>query len=370
MGNKFTWLIVVILLGILSLGYLYIKDKNQATAPQSTRQTLRANSENYNSANDLYTQRQYGKAIEKYNAAINDTDSLTQEALIKSRIAWATAYEGDNLKAIELFKEIIDDPKYATDSEEIKRGKATAVVALSSIFYQTHDKKITEKIFSGKPYEDFIKKEDDSDISIAYRRLMEYASSLSSSPNLLAEGRIALWYGIKIYQLNKKKIISETEKKQIQEYKEIIKLKLAYIDKNSGYDRNYYDNSRSTVIPVLLRFKAIAMGSLTIVGDTSMGDPEKIFQEALALPQPEWTTSQTRYSYAVFLAATYGSKRKEDIANLLSDFYTPSTGTEFSWRTWLLNEKNNPTRSEDVIPLLASIDPKFKALVVSLGWKF
>ena len=208
------------------------------------------------------------------------------------------------------------------------------------------------------------------DIDIAYRRLLEYASSLSSPPDLLAEAQIAKWYAVKTYRLKTKGTISEEEKRQIKEYEVIAKSKLAYINNNYTDDRNYYQGSKTTILPILLRLKGIAVGSLTAAGDTSLGDPEKIFLEALQLPQPLWVSSVTRFTYAVFLAAAYGEKRKEDIANLLSDFYTPSSGVELDWRTWLSNELANPTADQQSIRLLASIDPKFKALLANSGWKF
>ncbi|MDO8481971.1 MAG: hypothetical protein Q7S75_02730 [bacterium] len=369
--NKSVWIVLgigVLLLGGFGAAYFYlVKSSNQP--PLLAIQTLRSENKNYREADVLFSSRQYSQAIVKYTEALQGVDSLSQEILIKFKIAEATRYIGDYLKAIDLFKDIIDNPRYTSDDQEIKQGKASAVVSLTAIFYQTQDKKVTEKIFSGRPYEDFITKEDADNIDNAYRRLFEYASSLSSPPNLLSEARIAAWYALQIYDLKKKKTINDAEKQKVQEYDAIVKSKLAYIRENSSDVRNYYEGSREKVLPLLLRSEGIIVGALTIGGDTSLGDPEKIFQEALALPQPEWDRAVTEESYAIFLAGYYGDKRKDDIDFLLASFYSPPTGTELSLQTLLLNEKTNPTRGRENFLLLASADPKFKDLLISLGWK-
>lgn len=366
---------IFLFLGLFGIGYYFysVKLKNQ-TSPSnlSTNRILQSMSGSYKEADSFYTQRQYDKAIEKYNAALNDTDSLKQEVLVRTKLAMATNNAGDSLGAVEIFKDIVDNPKYAIDDEEIKRAKSHAVSAMIGLFYQMNDRAVANKIFSGKPYEDFIKKEDAGDLDIAFRRLAEYASSLSSTPDLMVEARIIKWYAIKVYDLKTETGISEEEKKFIPEYEAIVKSKLAYIDKNYGDDQNYYVNSKRMVLPVLLRLKGIAVGSLTAAGDTSLGNPETVFQEALALPQPPWVSNVTKYVYAVYLAADFGEQRKNDIANLLSFFYEPPRGTEPNLQTLLLNELNgqaNPTHTPKSLRLLASVDPKFKELLVGLGWQ-
>ena len=152
-GNKFVEVIIilaVLLLVGLGAGYFVVKNKNQVTPPSTSHQTLQSTSENYREADDFYSQRLYGQAIEKYNAALSEVDSLSQEVVIRLKIARATRDAGDNLKAVELFKDIIDNSRYANDLEEIRRGKTVAVAGLVAIFYQTHDRAVTEKIFSVK----------------------------------------------------------------------------------------------------------------------------------------------------------------------------------------------------------------------------
>gem|GEM_PF-3302280 len=369
--NKSTRIIItLLLLGFFSLSYFYFVNKNQTTPSLTTHQTLLSTSKTYKEGEDFNSQGAYDKSIEKYNAAMSDAKSLSQEMLIKLKIAWATKNAGDNFKAVDLFKDIVSSQTYASDVPEVKQAKAIALIGLSSVFYQTRDKAISEKIFSGKPYEDFIKQEDGDDITIAYRRLMEYASSLSSFPDLLAESHIAMWYALKIYELKHKQTVTEEEKTHIQEYTVIVKTKLAYVDSHSRDPQNYYGGSRNTNLPFLLRFKAISMGALMVSGDASLGNPEEVFLQALSLPQDAWTKSQTKFAYAVFLAAAYKEQRKNDISDLLSDVYDPPTGSEFNWRTLLSNEKDNPTLAADTIKVLVAVDPKFKAFLLSLGWKF
>lgn len=376
-NNLIRTTITLLVLGSFVLSYFYFyrerDEENQAilVPSKSANDSLLLTSENFNRANDFFTQRTYNLAIEKYNAALLDADSLSEEILIKLQIAKATANAGDNLKAVELLKDIIENPKYISEEEEVKREKVDVVTTLISIYYNTHDKAVADKIFFGKPFDAFIKREDAGNFEIAFRRLEEYASTLSSTPSLLGEIRIAKSYAVVIYDLKTRGNLSEEEKKQIQEYKVIIKSKLTYVDDHMNNPRNYYRNS-SDKREILLRYKGVVIGALTAVGeaDTDVDDPEEMFKESLALSQTSWSSSATKFTYAAFLAANYGEKRKEDIANLLSDVYAPAVGTEFSWRRWLLNEKTNPTRSQNYVRRLASIDPKFKTFLISLGWEF
>ena len=363
--------VTLLLLVFFGYAYFYITEirNTQNILKTSSHNTLKSVNASYEEANTLFANRQYDEAIIKYNEALNHVTSLNEEILIKYQIAGATLNFGDRVKAVELFKDILDNPKYADDAPEVQKAKAAAIGMMIRIFYQTSEKAVSAIIFSGKPFEDFIK-ESGGNIDDAILRLAKYASSLSPTPEVITEARIADLYAIKVYNLKKKGELNEEEKKQVEEYTRIVKGKIAFINTHYDNPKNYYQYSKAQTLPLVLRLKGAAVGSLTVVGDTSLGNPEEIFGEALALPQSSWTSLMTKLDYSVFLAAAYGEERRADIDFLLVDFYNPPTGSEFAIDTLLINERDNPTHKTSAFRLIASASPKFQTLLEKFGWKF
>ncbi len=363
-------LIGLVLIAFFAYAYFYGIKSPQRVVKTSSHRTLQSINVSYLEADAFFSNRNYTEAIKKYNEALGSVTSLNEEILIKYQIAGATLNLGDRLKAAQLFKDIVDNPKYAVDESSIKKAKAAAIGMMIRVFFQTSEKAVSDIIFSGKPYEDFAK-EAGGNIDDAILRLAEYASLLSPTPELIIEARIADLYAIKVYNLKKKGNLSEEEKKTAEEYERIVKEKIAFINTNYDNSQNYYQYSKQQSLPLILRLKGAAVGSLTAVGDgdESLGNPEEIFQQALALPQPAWTRTMTRLDYAVFLAAAYGKNRRDDIDSLLRDFYNPPAGSEYAIDILLTHERDNPTHKTQAFHLLASASPKFKALLIKFGWK-
>ena len=370
--NKILWISVLLLL-LVFFGYAYFYFTEiripENTLKTSSHNTLKSGNISYEEANTLFANRQYNEAIIKYNEALKSVTSLNEEILIKYQIAGATLNLGDRLKAVKLFKDILDNPKYADDSPSINKAKAAVIGMMIRIFYQTSEKAVSAIIFSGKPFEDFLK-ESGGNIDDAILRLAEYASSLSPTPEVITEARIADLYAIKVYNLKKRGGLNEEEKKQVEEYTRIVKEKIVFINTHYDNPKNYYQYSKAQTLPLVLRLKGAAVGSLTAVGDASLGNPEEIFKEALAFPQSSWTRLMTKLDYSVFLAAAYGKERRADIDSLLVDFYSSPAGSEFAIDTLLVNERDNPTHKTSAFRLIASASPKFKAFLQSFGWKF
>ncbi|MEK7560759.1 MAG: hypothetical protein AAB539_02270 [Patescibacteria group bacterium] len=377
--NKTRALLILIglaLLGFFAYGYSFFTRIQTIPTPQnvvktSSHRTLKSVNASYLEADTLFLNRDYSEAIKKYNKALDDVTSLNAEIFIKYQIAGATLNLGDRVKAAQLFKDIVDNPKYTDDDPTVKKAKAAAIGMMIRVFYQTSEKAVSDIIFSGKPFEDFAK-EAGGNIDDTILHLAEYASSLSSPPEVIIEARIADLYAIKVYNLKKKGNLSEDEKKKVEQYENMVKEKIAFI--NTLYDnaQNYYQYSKEQSLPIVLRLKGAAVGSLTAVGDgdASLGNPEEIFQQALAVAQPPWTRTMTSLDYAVFLAAAYGQERRDDIDSLLQDFYNPPTGSEYAPETLLVNERDNPTHKTSAFRIIASASPKFKALLAKFGWKF
>lgn len=364
--------IAVLLIVGVAFGYFYsyVGNKEVVVPPDApTYLKIGAENKDYIEARESFKNGAYEDAVTKYADALKKAKNPSEEMLLKIRIAQATEWGGDKLKAIDLYKEIIADPKFASDSKDLQQGKSNAVMGLMYIFNETYDKKITDKIFTGAHYQNFIKS-DDADIDLAYRRLLEYANSFTSIPNLLAEAELASLYAQEVYNLKIKSSLTSEELSRLTASERIVKTKLDNINKHADNSENYYQYSRESTRPSLLRYKAEAVGLMFSAGYKEFGDPEKIFLQALSLPQFWRAKSQTKFSYATFLARSYGEKRKSDISPLLSDLYKTTFPENFSWRELLLNQRDHLVpRMETNLLLLAKVDSKFKDLLNSLGWR-
>ena len=341
----------------------------QSPLESSSHKVLKTTNVSDIEADALFLMRDYARAIEKYKEALGNATSLSEELRIEYQIAGATLNLGDRVKAARLFKDIVDNPKYTDDDLLVKKGKAAAMGMLIRTFYQTSEKAVSDIMFSGKPFEDFAKV-GRGNIDDAILRFEEYIFSYSPSPEILIAARIADLYAIKVYNFKTRGNLNEDEREKVEEYENIVKEKIAFVDAHYDNAENYYQYSKQQSLPIVLGIKGAAVGSLTAVGDTSLGDPEDIFKQALTLHQPPWTRTMIRLNYAVFLAAAYGQRRADDIDSLLQDFYSMSTDSEDTLETLLVHERDNPTHKTQAFHIIAAASQKFHALLFKFGWKF
>lgn len=337
----------------------------------SAHRALKNTVVDYREAELAFAARDYQRAISEYETALAQVSDVDQEVLIRSRMARSFAYEGKPLEAINIFKDIVSNPKYTEDSVQMRKVKADAVVAIAGIFYQTNDKAIAEQVFSAPPFSSIIEN-GSHDVDTNYRLLLEYAVSLAEPANLLAKSRIGMWYALRAYDLSLKKDLSAEQKTMMENDAKLAESHFEYVAQNFRNPGSYYEVSMANMQPVILRMRAISAGALAIAGAGSrtIGDPEDLFDEALTTEQPAWEKTQTKYAYAVYLAGAHGSARRQDIELLLADLYKKPSGSEFDWQAWLANASSTRTRSRDSFILLAKTSPAFKGLLTDLGWTF
>ena len=102
--------------------------------------------------------------------------------------------------------------------------------------------------------------------------------------------------------------------------------------------------------------------------DTTHGDANVLFKANIdqnaAIGRGE--DGLARYGYAIFLAQTYGNQRKSEIAGVLA----PLSGQDYvsSLIYGALTSARTSTFNKQYPVLLASIDPDFKAFLMTLGW--
>jgi len=236
---------------------------------------------------------------------------------------------------------------------------------MAAAFYISGDARYTNEIFKDQPYTALYTA---SDVSQSYRNLFGYATSLY--PLAYSELRIAFWYANQIVPASSNGVAPVTlSPDQVSSYKNIIRQDIASADKDIARIQN--DPNQNGIIPALIQREAVVAGKMQITGDDSFGDAETLFKEDLALyasTTPPGSDGFTRYYYAAYLAHRYGKSRAADIENILAPLYTdaPYKGTPSAHEFG--TERNNILGDKPNLQLLASIDPKFKTYLISLGW--
>ncbi len=353
--------LVLLLIG----GAVFIYKPWQRTGSLAS-QSLRLNVD-YVQAENLYTEKRYGEALASYQAALARTKKINEEIFLKLKIAEMMRGSGRNLEAVDYLKEIATNSRYTDVSPEVTEARAYSLVVLASIYNSTRDPAVAARTFSGDFWRDFLKAEDGNRIDIAYRRMAEYAVVSSPQPDLVAIAQVARWYALEIRYLQYDGETPE-EKALIQDYTDKARSALAFIDSRLEDRTSYYNNWQQHVQPTVMRLKAVIVSILIDAGEDSLPDPEEIFKQAVALPQPSWMKVQAEFSYAIYLADRYGAERRDDIGNLLASFYTASS-TEFNSQEWIASQKANPSpTTARQLRLLADIDPQFSAFLQNAGW--
>ena len=116
---------------------------------------------------------------------------------------------------------------------------------------------------------------------------------------------------------------------------------------------------------------AVLLAKVEQAGEPPLGDTEGAFREVLQL----YVTNNlpydgtARFQYALYLAKKYGNVRAADIRALLAPLNEDLSAHSISWGTFIKNERARATQPNPNLLLLASIDPGFKKLLLSLGWK-
>jgi tetratricopeptide (TPR) repeat protein len=335
----------------------------------TTVRSLRTVSDAYKQGDQLVYDQNYQEAIPVLEDALDEVNSFEQEAQVKYKIALAVDKTGDEIKAINLMKEIVANPDYPN------LIKAYAVEYIARIEFSGHQDGVYEEMFKGDPYQSFL---DPNDSNLSYRRMFDYASSFY--PLSLSEARSAYWYAERINHIQNSEPDTPERAETIKKIKDIIRLKFYNIDADVARESKYAPGSSRIV--QALEWKAITAGRLFVGGDDSFGNPEQLFGQAFdALGGRDSNDSAfISYQYAAFLANAYGHDRDEDIKRLLDKLYTPDAKTKYkTFYDFIIHEGEhregehlnfNPEyhRPSIDLPLVAEHDPRFKEILNDAHW--
>ena len=339
---------------------------SQAPVGVTTYDALLSDNPAFAQADALYAAGNVAGAESELNSALQNAHTPEEAGQIQIKLA--TVIENGfsdpttALNAIPLLKQIAANTSYSPII------RASAIQEMGVAFYNTGDKRFTDAIFSNDALYSTMFVSGDTDLS--YRHLFQYAASIY--PLAYSELRIAKWYSGRIYesaQAASSNSAAHLSADQVSSYKDMIRQEIAAAHTDEQRIQN--DPHQNRIIPALIQNEAILIGRMQSIGDDSFGDAEPLFQRALSLEaaaKPPLSDGFTRYYYAAFLAQRYGTSRASDVQNILAPFYTSDAYQGTAAVREFGSERNNILGDKPNLQLLASVDPKFKAYLISLGW--
>lgn len=297
-------------------------------------------------------------ARSKYDEAYAAASSAVEKAQIREEQGSMLLLAGRVADGVAILKALI------ADDSAPKLQRAYAVQALGQGFYSGTNG-VYQAIFTGSPYESFVVS---GDTETTLKNLFEYGSSFY--PLSYAELRIANWYAKEL--LLRKQGKSKETTPSAEELTQKIRQNIANADADIEHIKVTYPGDFRISESLLL--KVFIAGRLYFAGDTTtVPNLKGLFQEALQTARITGNTlieAYLLYRQATFLAYTDPKQNAAQIQQILANFYESDRFAQTAFVTFLTNEKTNQLGAKSDIELLASIDPKFKQYLVTLGWAF
>ncbi len=358
--------IVLVVLGVLVAaligGFFYIYDrvKNQEnvtdyTVTNTPFTVLTRDNQYFAQASAAARAGNYEQAIQLYEQALTLAEDSAQASQIQFTIALLEDRYGSAPRAIDLYKQIV----ISSTNDNHPLLKANAIANMVELYYRNGDSAVTEQIFKDPPYSTFFVS---NDLSLSYRRLAEYA--VSFYPLALPELRIASWYAYRLTDVSR---IATGE--ATSTYPGIIQNAILRADQD--IDRMRANTDDAQLIPNILTRKSALYLNMHDAGLATAQETEEVNKAALtiysAIGAPDAIDGFARYYYAVFLAEQ-GSSRATDLQAVVSPFYDNPGYKGSLALAFFASEKTNALSQKSRLVKIANADPKFKALLISLGW--
>lgn len=320
---------------------------------------LKANNDVYQDARFARDIKDYDKAISLYEDALTNSSNSEVRAQIEYEIGVVQNYMNDPIGAIRRLKTVANNTDYSP------LIRAYAIQQMGEVFYWRSDPATFDEIFKDDPYTNMFVPDKPS---TSLKNLFEYASSFY--PLAYAELKTAQFYANKILNVQTAGLTVSSEGLSIDEMKILIRQKVENAEKDIEDIKKLYPTD--TRISSAIQRKAIIAGLIYRAGDPFLGDPRILFEQARQGELIRGNFNQaafTTYHFASFLAQIGSIGNKEEVQALLEDFYEDGKFAKTTtFYDFLKNEGGAISTSRENILLLAEIDPKFKNLIISLGW--
>lgn len=358
----------VVIIGIIVVGaaLAYVFQDNIKGLLAARNPTVVA-AENLVNTNSGYTEGlaslgggDFKAAIPLLQSALSKTTDPREVNIIHSRLAYAYEVTGDYRNAVAYLKKVASSP------ESSSLVRATSIQQMGLMYYNSLKRpEITEAVFSGPPYDSMYKK---GHVNLAYRKLFEYAAEIHPLP--FSEFSIAFWYASRLSSIKASTTTSPGATSDlVNRYMQEISAGVSAGE--SGLKDLIGPESRYDLIAALER-RAVLFAALDEAEEGSIGDTDIAFAElfdAYRRVSPSWD-AVPRIEYAVHLAKKYGDARAADIKAALAPVYAGNEMVEnATLQTILRTSSARESRYRLNFIKLAAIDPQFKSLLTSFGWK-
>ncbi len=371
--------LVAAVLAVGGVGYYYFFYAPSHSASYLTRQREIFNRDLSDSKKMVMT-GQSSDAIPNLEKIAQSATDNTQEALAKDNLGMAYMIAGMPEKGIALLKEVSVDDKYPT------AYRSTAAQEVMEYYISGKNVDFALKnIFTGPIWGDFIKAKtvDAKALELGAINGFEWITTLGPSfaPEYTLASKYAVLAGETTDSLERSQ--SQTLAKQ-----HLVKGDAAY---QAALDANkiFLVDNPTQVPPytdfrlgVGLEHKAITLSMLyeQKVPGITLANVESAFTDTLALLEKDPAIAgnitsgiYTRYHLAAFYAHISAKQYSAKILTTLAPMYNTALQNSSFFQSFLKNYGTDgiyyKTQDWNDLVLLSKSDPKFKSLLLSLGWK-
>lgn len=364
--------IALFVAGVLA-SYLYLgqdsffQTLHQLQNPKALFQERRSTYENLTRTNQDFTAGM--RALnsgnpEQARAHFENALQLTTDELERLQIAYKIAVakrdSGDYITAIRELKDLAAHPS----SNQFMRAYAVENMAQMYYTYPQKAKEITTEIFSSSPYDAMYV---EGNLEQSYVNVFRYAATFYET------GYGAL--RIANHTLNEWGLREENGSITAQErqvYRDEIVHALTSAD--ADIERIKDVPNQKDGIPEIMMRRAVVIAKLQKLAPDAVapfGDLDSAFQSAFtiySLRARESSDGYLRFNYAYMLWHNFGDSRQADIRSILKPLYQNPDYQNENVTQFFRSESDNRLGVRHVLVALATLDPDFKAHLISLGW--
>lgn len=366
-------------IGVAAIGglaYWLVAFRASSSPEEMQRQRF---SENLQAGRQLLSNGVGGTALDLLEQAVMQAANPAQKSRAELNLGSAYVQAGMPQKGIDLWKQISINASYPV----AYRSTATQDVLSYYISGKDVDFALSE-IFTGPVWGGFIKGQspDLRGLNLAFKNALLWIDSFEfPNHSFIIQYRLANWYGEDML------IASGTAK----EYD--LSQARHYIQRgDAAYDRALATNTEAlkkspndlppyvdSILGVGLTLKARTVGAMYLdlvkVGGVTFDHATSLFKEAIGLSERRsGTASYSRFHFAEFLELADPVANKQQILDALAPLYTATNRDDATFYQDFLKRERADARYHDTLSYrhlvgLSKIDPRFKSLLISLGWK-
>ncbi len=360
----FSLLIILIILAIIAVGFYYVETNIIGVATPSYSLTnsvydvLMKDNTFFSLGESLAEQGNLSAAQAAYEKALPTASDQYQTGVINFNLAiiqWNT----DPIGSIAPLEAIATNPNYANST----RAYALQYIAQASDhppikLSVSQMQQLVTTTFAANPFSTML---DNGNIPLAYRQIYDDANALYPLP--IPEAMSAEWYATDLLSPGASSSTVAADFAQIN---------ANFTALDNAIQTESSDPSLNIFSAIALEDKAEVLRELSTVGLETKSDVVAAYQTALTAYStvPNETTQDgfARYPYAIFLSSAYGASQSSQVDGILAPIYEDSAYATSQLGLFLTGLANSSSSLRANAVLVASIDPKFKSYLMSLGW--